>query len=113
MTSSLSFPLLFGDNRLLPANVGEMLQLPSTILFAIFLGAVVSLLAVFIAMIWKQLKLDGGQYLLWSLIGAVVLSPVIYFAILAPPSGYYLLDILRLSDNSRLELETRKIAGVI
>lgn len=113
MTSSLSFPLLFGDNRLLPANVGEMLQLPSTILFAIFLGAVVSLLAVFIAMIWKQLKLDGGQYLLWSLIGAVVLSPVIYFAILAPPSGYYLLDILRLSDNSRLELETRKIAGVV
>lgn len=113
MTSSLSFPLLFGDNRLLPANVGEMLQIPSTILFAIFLGAVVSLLAVFVAMIWKQLKLDGGQYLLWSLIGAVVLSPVIYFAILAPPSGYYLLDILRLSNSSRLELETRKIAGVI
>lgn len=114
MTSSVtSLPLLFAANRLLPSEIGERLELPSSILFALFLGTVVSLLGVFVLMIWKQLKLDGGQYLLWSLAGAVLLSPVIYFVFLSKPAGFFLLDILRLSAPSRLGLETRKIPGVV
>jgi SecD/SecF fusion protein len=118
MNSVLSLPLLFGDNRLLPAGVGEKLELPGSILFALFLGTVISLLAVFILMIWKQLKLDGGQYLLWSLVGAILLSPVIYFVFLSPPAGvdilgYHPLDWLRLSEKSRDAFDLRKVTGVV
>jgi len=112
MNTAFSF-LLLGENRLLPASVGESLELPGSILFALFLGTVISLLAVFIVMIWKQLKLDGGQYLLWSLAGAVVLAPIIYFVFLSKPTGYAALDFLRLSDQSRLGLDARKVPGVI
>ena len=113
MTSVASLPLLFAENRLLSSQIGERLDIPGSILFALFLGTVVSLLGVFILMIWKQLKLDGGQYLLWSLAGAVLLSPVIYFVFLFRPTGFFLLDILRLSEATRSGLETRKVAGVI
>ena len=117
MNSAFSL-LLLGENRLLSPAIGERLELPGSILFALFLGTVISLLAVFIIMIWKQLKLDGGQYLLWSLAGAVVLAPIIYFVFLCKPSGvvvmgYHPLDLLRLSDQSRLGLDARKIPGVV
>lgn len=114
MTSSVaSLPLLFAENRLLPPHIGEYLELPGAILFALFLGTVVSLLGVFVLMIWKQLKLDGGQYLLWSLAGAVLLSPVIYFVFLSQDTGYFILDFLRLSEVSRSGLEARKVPGVV
>jgi SecD/SecF fusion protein len=113
MTSVASLPLLFGANRLLPPGVGEKLELPGSLLFALFLGTVISLLGVFILMIWKQLKLDGGQYLLWSLVGAILLSPIIYFAFLFKDTGIYVLDIFRLSEATRLGLDARKISGVI
>ena len=112
MNSAYSL-LLLGENRLLPANIGERLELPGSILFALFLGTVISLLAVFIIMIGKQLKLDGGQYLLWSLAGAILLAPIIYFVFLSKPAGYAVLDFLRLSDQSRLGLDARKVPGVV
>jgi hypothetical protein len=101
MNSALSL-ILLGENRLLSPDIGERLELPGSILFALFLGTVISLLAVFIIMIGKQLKLDGGQYLLWSLAGAILLAPIIYFVFLSKPAGYAVLDFLRLSDQSRL-----------
>lgn len=118
MNSVYALPILFGDNRLLPSGVSEMLELPGSILFALFLGTVISLLGVFILMIWKQLKLDGGQYLLWSLVGAIMLSPAIYFVFLSPPSGvdllgYHPLDWLRLSEKSRDAFNLRKVSGVV
>src|SRR5687768_9393021 len=100
MNSVSSLPLLLGANRLPSAVFGDRLNLPGSILFALFLGAVISLLGVFILMIWKQLKLDGGQFLLWSLAGAVLLSPIIYFVFLFKDTGFYLLDILRLSEKT-------------
>ncbi|MBC7853442.1 MAG: hypothetical protein IAF94_08405, partial [Pirellulaceae bacterium] len=113
MNSVSSLPLLLGANRLPSAEYGELLNVPGSILFALFLGAVISLLGVFILMIWKQLKLDGGQFLLWSLAGAVLLSPIIYFVFLYKDTGFYLLDILRLSDKTRLDLDVRKVSAVI
>ncbi len=112
MNSSLALPLLFGENRVLPSGIGKLLEIPGSILFALFLGVVISLLSVFIFMIWKQLKLDGGQYLLWSLAGAILLSPVIYFVFLSEPAGFIVLDFLRLTENSRIALDARRIAGV-
>ena len=93
MNSALSL-LLLGENRLLSPDIGERLEIPGSILFALFLGTVISLLAVFIIMIGKQLKLDGGQYLLWSLAGAILLAPIIYFVFLSKPAGYAVLDFL-------------------
>lgn len=113
MTSIPSLPLLFAANRILPEDVGSALQLPLTILFALFLGVMISLLAVFVIMIWKQLKLDGGQFLLWSLAGSALLAPAIYFVFLSEPTGIYLLDFFRVNEQSRLGLEGHKVPPVI